>query len=151
MYVYSLVYPACNAHVSYYHLWPARLYKVFPHYLINATVFGKRLRNTKCVFWFSLQFLSKPFLILRRTERDMNINVYRSSCEVPVIVVGIYWYLKFLDWFERNSQWLKFENPSIRGRDVPCGLRDRQKGMTKVKVIFGSFANAHKTQSVNII
>ena len=43
----------------------------FPHYLINGTIFGKKLLNTKCVFRFSLQLLSETFLILRRTERDM--------------------------------------------------------------------------------
>jgi len=58
-----------------------------PHYLKNGTNFGITLLNTKGVFWFSLQLLSETFLILRRTQRDMLINVYRSSCKVPVIVV----------------------------------------------------------------
>jgi len=35
-------YPACNAHAPYYNLWPASLYKVYPHYLINGTVFEKK-------------------------------------------------------------------------------------------------------------
>jgi len=43
----------------------------FPHYLINGTIFGKKLLNTKCVFWFSVQLLFEIFLILRTTERDM--------------------------------------------------------------------------------
>ena len=34
------------------------------------------------MFWFSLQVLSHTFLILRRTERDMIINVYGSLCKV---------------------------------------------------------------------
>jgi len=38
--------------------------------------FRKKLLNTKCVFWFSLQLLSEIFLILRRSERDMIKNVY---------------------------------------------------------------------------
>jgi hypothetical protein len=53
-------YPACNAHASYCHLWPVRLYNIFPHYLINDTIFNKKkkqqnLLNVKCLFWFSLQ------------------------------------------------------------------------------------------------
>ena len=33
------------------------------------------LLNTKCVFWFSLQFLPGTFLILRRIRRDVIQNV----------------------------------------------------------------------------
>ena len=29
-----------NAHAPYCHLWPARLYNIFPHYLINGNIFG---------------------------------------------------------------------------------------------------------------
>ena len=32
------------------HLWPAPLYNISPHYLINGTIFGEKLPNTKCVF-----------------------------------------------------------------------------------------------------
>jgi hypothetical protein len=58
----------------------------FPHYLIKGTIFEKKvLLKTKCQVWLSLQLLSETFLILRRNERDMIINVYWSSCKVPVI------------------------------------------------------------------
>ena len=55
---------------------------------------GKKLLNTKCVFWFSLQLLSETFLILRRNGRDIINNVYRSACTVPL----------FLSYF--NETWL---------------------------------------------
>ena len=48
----------------------------FPHYLINSTIFVRKLVNIKCVFLFSLQLLSETFLILRRTEWDMIKNIY---------------------------------------------------------------------------
>jgi hypothetical protein len=48
------------------------------------------------VIWFSPQALSVTFLILRRTERDMTNNVYRSSGKVSVILV----------WFEQNFDFL---------------------------------------------
>jgi hypothetical protein len=59
---------ACT--VLYCHLWPVWLYHIFPHYLINGTIFGKKLLNIKCVFWFSVQRLSEIFLILRINQRD---------------------------------------------------------------------------------
>jgi len=48
--VCSLRYPTRNAHAPYCHLWPAPLYNIFPYYLINGTIFEKKLLNTKCVF-----------------------------------------------------------------------------------------------------
>ena len=39
--VCSLRCPACNAHAPYCHLWPARLH-IFPHYLINGTIFRRK-------------------------------------------------------------------------------------------------------------
>ena len=52
------------------------LYNIFPHYLINGTIFGKKATEHKiCVFWFSLQVLFKIFLILRRSGRDI-IKMY---------------------------------------------------------------------------
>jgi len=86
--VFSLQYPACSVHAPYCYLWCVRLYNIFPHYLINCAIFEKKkLLETKCVFWFSLQLLSETFLILRRPERDVIRNVYRSSRKVPVIIV----------------------------------------------------------------
>ena len=63
-------------------LWPLWLYHIFPHYLINDTIFGKRLLKIKCVFWFSLQSSSETFRILRRTWRHITINVNTSSCHI---------------------------------------------------------------------
>ena len=49
----------------------------------------------KCVFWFYIQLLSKIFLILRRIQRDIVINVKTSSFKVPVILVGFAMKLEF--------------------------------------------------------
>jgi hypothetical protein len=72
-------------------LWPLRLYRILPHYLMNGTVFGKMLLGMKCVFWFSLKLLSEIFLILRRNQRDIIINLHSSSYKVPVILVTRDW------------------------------------------------------------
>jgi len=63
------------------------LYNIFPNYLINGTNFWNNVIGFEmCVLIFFTN-LSEIFLILRRTERDMIKNIYRSSCKVPVIVV----------------------------------------------------------------
>ena len=48
--VCSLTYPTCKAHAPYFHLWPLWLHQIFRHYLINDTIFGKKLLIIKCVF-----------------------------------------------------------------------------------------------------
>jgi len=65
--VCSLRYPACSAHVPYCHMWPAQLYIIFPHSLINGTIFKKKvIENKMCVLIFSITF--EHFLTLRRIE-----------------------------------------------------------------------------------
>jgi hypothetical protein len=52
--VCSFIYPACNAHASYFHLWLARLYRI--------SVRDRQIDKQTC-------------LILRRTVRDIITNV----------------------------------------------------------------------------
>ena len=129
--VCSRRYTACKAHAPHCHLWPVQLYNIFPYCLINCTIFGggKKFLNTKCVFWFSPQLLYETFLILRRTERDMIKNVYRSSCKVPVILARIlmklliFWTVVF---FAEYSNTKFHENLSSESRAIPCGQTDGQ-------------------------
>ena len=46
--VCNLSYPACNTHAPYCHLWPAPIYNIFPHYLINDTIFEKNTYHKMC-------------------------------------------------------------------------------------------------------
>jgi len=87
----SLRYPACNAHAQYCYLWPARLYNIFPHYLINGTISDKTISHTKCVVWFHLQLLSQNIFHLK-----MNWVRYDQKC----ILV----FMLFLSCF--NENWL---------------------------------------------
>jgi len=49
--------------------------------------FQEKSCGTKCVFRFSVQLLSKTFLIRRRIDQDSTINVRTSSRKVPIIPV----------------------------------------------------------------
>ena len=66
-------------------LW---LHRIFRHYLINGTMFGKKSHNIKCVFSFFLRVLLETFLILRRNKRDIAISLKKRPCKLPVIFVG---------------------------------------------------------------
>ena len=53
VYVCGLRYPACNVHAPYFHLWPAWLYDIFPHYVINGKILEKVIERKICVSIFS--------------------------------------------------------------------------------------------------
>jgi len=87
----------------------------------------KNLLNIKCVFWFSLQFMSEAVFILRRAERHMIIIVNWSSSIVPVMLLRFKWKLNFPD-ISPPPKFPNFkfhENPSSGSRFVLCGKTDR--------------------------
>ena len=92
-YVCILGYPACKAHAPYYIVicGLSASTTFFNNISNNVKIFGGReaIWNTKCVFRFSPQLLSEKFLILRKTQRDIIINVSKYSCKVPVIIVRL--------------------------------------------------------------
>ena len=129
--VCSLGYPACNTHVPYCHLWPIQLYCIFPHYLINSKIFSKTLLKIKCIFLFSLQHLSKKFLVLTMIHQD--IIIHRSLCKIPVLLsdfneTWIFWrgFEKYLNIkFHKNlSSWSQL-CPSIGPKERRWQALDR--------------------------
>ena len=68
-----LSYPGCKLRL-FYAVFYCRLYHVFPHYLRNGTIFGKKIIEHKiCVSIFA-GTLSETFLGLRIIRRDIIIN-----------------------------------------------------------------------------
>jgi hypothetical protein len=91
--VYNLAFPACKGHVPCcIFIFALSDSTTFFHiYLLNCTIFGRKLPNMKCVFWFSLNLLFEIFLI-PRTERDMIESVYwssRSTCHSCQILMKV--------------------------------------------------------------
>jgi hypothetical protein len=52
----------------------------------KARFLEKKLLILKYVFCFYLHIVSHTFLIIRRSERDVIKNVYRSSCKLSAIL-----------------------------------------------------------------
>jgi hypothetical protein len=159
--VCSLSYPACKAHAPYYIVicglfW---LFCIFRHYLINGTIFGKKLLNIKCMFWFSLQLLSETFLILTIIQRDTIINVHRSSCKVPLLLSDFKGTWIFSTYFRKISKyqisWKSFQRAEslyADGREYrrKDGRTDRQTDR-KLIVTYRNFWNSFKNFFVKIL
>jgi hypothetical protein len=144
-------YAACNVHAPYSHLWPASLYNIYPHYLINGTIFGKKkkLLDMKCSLLFSTTFVWKIFIV-RRNEEDTIKNTYWYSCKVPRYSCSIF---IFLDRFSKNTQVSYFMK--IRPMGIKCfhhadRWTDGRTNMTKLIVVFRNFAKAPKIKKCKV-
>jgi len=112
------MYPACNTHAPYCHLCPT-LYNIFPHYLINGTILGETLLNTKCVLIFCTTFVwngrtdrqtdgQTNGQTDKRTDRQTNgrtdmtklIVAYRSFTHAP----KIWRYAELCLWFQASVE-----------------------------------------------
>jgi hypothetical protein len=101
------------------------------------------------VCFFLVFSTTEIYLILSRTQREMIINVYRSSCAVLVILVGFERSLYFGDRFSKATHVSNFMK--IRPLDAELFLADGRTDITKLIFAFRSFANAFKNQSVNAV
>jgi hypothetical protein len=125
---HNLNYPACKEHEPYCRLWTVLLYHIFPYCLITGKIFGKKDIEYKMCVLISLQISCEVFLILRRTEWDIIINIQTCPCKVLVILVKFQWNVIFLGRFSNNTPITNFEkSPSSGSRVVPRGLKNRRK------------------------
>jgi len=81
---------------------------------------------------------SETFLILRGTERNVVINVWRCSCQVPLLLSYFDENYISLDRFFGKSAKIKFHESRYSGsRVVPCGRTD-------LTTLIGAFRNYAK-------
>jgi hypothetical protein len=101
--------------------------------------YQKKLLNTKCVFWPSLQLLCETFLIPRITKRDIIINVRTSSRNVRYSCQVLMKFEFSLRIFEKCACQILW--PPIQWG--PSSLRaDGETGVTKLMADFHSFAKS---------
>jgi len=72
----------------------------FPHSLRD---YRKKILNTKYKLRLPPQLMSEIFLILRRIQRDLIINVNRSSCKVLLILFRFSFKFNFHHSFAKNT------------------------------------------------
>jgi len=125
--------------VLYCHLYPVRIYNIFPHYLINATISGKKVIEHKmCDLIFSTNFFFETFIIVRIIQRYITINVHRSACKVPLILDRSYIKLYFPPpprFFQKNTQIPNF----IKIRQLGAELLQPDRQTDKTNIIFVFF------------
>jgi len=127
---------ACT--LLYCQLWPVQLNSIFSHYLINGTIFRKRvIEHEMCVLSFSTTFVWNISHSKKNPAR-YNVNVHSSSCMVPVILVRFWWNMNFLNRFSKYTQISNFMKICPVGTELLHVDRqmDRCADITKLIVAF---------------
>ena len=117
-------YAKCICHVILcVRVW---LYHIFPHYLKHDTISRKECLINKFTIWSCLQNRSVTFLILRRIQQVIVLNILLPFYKAPVIL-GMFSQTWTSPQFWKNFSDKKFfENSSNAGRGVRCGWTDGQ-------------------------
>ena len=109
MCVCSLRYPACEAHAPHYIVicGLSGSYGIFPTLSRKLHEFRQEVTKHKQRVLIFSTILPETFLILIGTQRDVIINVHRSSRKVPAITVRLQSNFNILD---RHSKILQISN-----------------------------------------
>ena len=145
----SLSYPARKAHAPYFHLWLVWLHYAFPRYLMNGSIFERKILNKKCVLISSATFVCNISHSKKNsTWHYHKRTVHRSSPTVPVILLRLYWNLVFLGRFSKNPQVPNFMQIIFLGSELfhAEARTDRQTYTKKVIVSFHNFTKVPKNR-----
>jgi len=138
----SLCYSACNTRAPYCHLWPVRLYRILPHYLINDTILPKKDfehkvcfdYSTSCVWIISLS--EKKWAKFYHKYTQVFMQNTRYSYKI-LIKPGIF-YTYFREILKYQILWKYVPGGA---EFVPRGETDGHAKLTVV-FFFRNFANA---------
>jgi hypothetical protein len=124
----SLRYSVCNAHALYFIvIYVLPRCTTVSHIISWTAPFSKKSCGTQNLYFdFLYNFCLKHFFILRRNERDMIKNIYRYSCEAPVILVRFWWNLTFIVRISKNTQTSNFIKNMFNGSTVWTDGQTRQ-------------------------
>jgi hypothetical protein len=123
----------------YLYLWAAWLYNLFPHYLINVTIFRKRCCAQNVCFDFLYNFCLKHFSFNEELSKvAINVHCLYVKCTLFLSNSNENWIfstfvrkiLKYQVWWKSNGN-----------RDVARGQTVRTY-MTKLMVAFRNFRKA---------
>jgi hypothetical protein len=124
--VCSLGYPACSAHAPYCHPWPDRLYRIFPHHLINGTICERKksywIQNAcfDLLYKYSLKHFSfREELSELLSQMYIGLHIYYPVFLSDLKKIGF-----SLQIFEKHSNIKFHENTSSGSRVVSCGRTD---------------------------
>ena len=127
--MFSLRYPACNAHVPCCHLWPLRFYSIFPHYLVHGTIFRRKkfIEHKMCVLIFSTTRVSN----ISRSKKNWGrydqkcvlVFMWSTPCS-PQILMKLEISRQI---FEKVPNIKFHENPSSGSWVFLCGKADMKK------------------------
>jgi hypothetical protein len=124
--VCGLRYPECSAHAPCCHLWPVRLYSIFPHYLISGTIFEKKkvTKYKNVVLIFCTTFIRNISHSKKKWARYDHkcLLIFMQSTRYSCPSIMKFEFSRHI--FGKYSN-IKFnENPSSGSRVVPCGPAD---------------------------
>jgi hypothetical protein len=144
------MYPACNAHAPYCHLWPAPLCSIFSMLSHKQHDFGRKKKVTEhkiCVLIFSTNFPWNIF-ILRRTRRDRSKMYVGLHVHCPLCLSDFNEIWIFSIDFSKSTH--KIQWKSVQWEPNFIMRTDGQTDITKLTVAFRNFAkaptNLHRSQ-----
>jgi hypothetical protein len=103
---------ACRASTPYCHMWP--VYLIFPHYLINSMILGKKIECKMCVLIFCTtvdwNILNSKKNSATFDQKRILVFMYSTGYSGQIVMT-----LEFVDRFSKNNKKIKFQENSSSG------------------------------------